>query len=42
MFNPSGSSNSQLVPENADLNSIKSVPLVMRLFLACPPMRRFV
>lgn len=42
MFNPNGESNSQLVPENADLGRIKSVPLAMRLFLVCPPMRRFM
>lgn len=42
MFNPSGSSNSQLVSENADLSCNKVIPFYEQLFLAYAPMRRFM
>jgi hypothetical protein len=42
MFNPSGSTNSQIVPERADLECNRSIPIIEQVFLACAPMRRFV
>jgi hypothetical protein len=41
-FNPSGSTNSQLIPENVDLERNKVIPIYVQVFLACAPMRRFM
>jgi len=41
MFNPTGSSNSQIVPERADLQCNKAIPIIEQLFLAYAPMARF-
>ena len=41
MFNPTGSSNSQIVPELADLERNRSIPIIQQLFLAYTPMVRF-
>jgi hypothetical protein len=41
MFNPNGSTNSQLVPERADLERNRMIPVIQQVFLACAPMRRF-
>jgi len=42
MFNPTGATNSQLVPELADLRCNKVIPIIEQVFLACAPMRRFI
>jgi hypothetical protein len=42
MFNPTGSSNSQVAPERADLECNRVIPITEQVFLACAPMRRFM
>jgi hypothetical protein len=41
-FNPTGSSNSQIALENADMERNKVIPIYVQVFLACAPMRRFM
>jgi len=42
MLNPTGSSNSQIVPERADLQCNRVIPIIEQLFLAYAPMVRFM
>jgi len=41
MFNPSGSSDSQIALERADLERNRSIPIIQLLYLAYTPVRRF-
>jgi len=42
MFNPSGSSHSQIVPERADMERNRAIPIIQQLYLAYAPMERFM